>query len=288
MIDFISKRFLATCSILFLVLPNPASSNDWPQWRGPNRDGVSTETGLLTSWPEGGPPQLWKANGIGGGYSSPAIEGGKVFGTGYVDGEEIVWALSAEDGKEIWKTVIGKANYEEIDAKYAVGPRATPTIDGDHLYFLGAAGALACLEKESGKLVWSHNLAVDYGGELMSEWGFSEAPLIDGEHLICTPGGARGTVAALHKKNWRAGLAKQRFHRSRFVQFGGRRGNLRQKTICRSNRGEPGGNQSGGRGSSLEGGESWENSRGADPDYRGQSGLGDFGIRSGNSFVYHQ
>ena len=185
---------------LFLTVLGDALADDWPQWRGPNRDGVSAETGLLDSWPEAGPPQLWKATAVGGGYSSPAIVGGKVFGTGYKEEEEFVWALSEEDGKEIWSTVVAKVSYEHIDEKYASGPRATPTVDGDLLYVLGATGDLACLETETGKLVWSKNLAKDFGGELMSEWGFSEAPLVDGDKLICTPGGAKGTVAALDKK----------------------------------------------------------------------------------------
>ncbi|MCB1080165.1 MAG: PQQ-binding-like beta-propeller repeat protein, partial [Verrucomicrobiae bacterium] len=173
---------------------------DWPQWRGANRDGISTETGLLDAWPEAGPAQVWKAEGIGGGYASPAIVGGKVFGTGYQDGEEVAWALNEADGKELWKTVIAKVSYEAIEAQYAAGPRATPSVDGDLVYVLGAAGDLACLEAASGKLVWSKNLVKDLGGELMSGWGFSAAPLVDGDRLICTPGGAQGSVAALDKK----------------------------------------------------------------------------------------
>lgn len=175
-------------------------AEDWPQWRGANRDGISSETGLLDSWPEAGPPVVWKAGTIGGGYAPPAIAGGKVFGTGYGDGEESVWALSEADGSEAWKTVVAKVNYDDIEAKYATGPRATPTVDGDHLFFLGATGDLACLETESGNVVWSKHLVKDFGGALMSEWGFSEAPLVDGDHLICTPGGEKGAVIALDKK----------------------------------------------------------------------------------------
>ena len=193
--------FIAIPVILFYCTSADLFGEDWPQWRGAARDGVSAETGLLDAWPESGPPQVWKANGLGGGYSSPAIVDGKIFGSGYRDGEEVVWVLSAEDGKEVWSAAVAKVSYDNIDEKYAVGPRATPTVDGEMLYFLGATGELACLETASGKMVWKHNLAADFGGELMSEWGFSEAPLIDGEHLICTPGGAQGTVAALDKNS---------------------------------------------------------------------------------------
>ncbi|MCB1235588.1 MAG: PQQ-like beta-propeller repeat protein, partial [Verrucomicrobiae bacterium] len=192
-------RLFTGAAVIFLASASLARAEDWPQWRGANRDGLSAETGLLDTWPESGPPPLWKAEGIGGGYASPAIAGGKVFGSGFENGEEFVWALSEADGKQLWKTTIAKVGYENIEAKYATGPRATPTVDGDRVYCLGAAGDLACLETESGKLVWSKNLVKDFGGELMSGWGFSEAPLIDGDRLVCTPGGAQGAVAALDK-----------------------------------------------------------------------------------------
>ena len=184
----------------FLILQGDALGGDWPQWRGPNRDGVSTETGLLDSWPESGPPQIWKASGLGGGYSSPSIVAGKIFGTGYVGEEEVVWALSTSDGKEIWSTPVAKVAVAYGEIEYSEGPRATPTVDGDHLFVLGAAGHVSCLEVESGKVVWTHSLPDDLGGKVMSDWGYSEAPLVDGDQVICTPGGPKGTVAALDKK----------------------------------------------------------------------------------------
>jgi outer membrane protein assembly factor BamB len=198
-----TRRLLILSAIATVVFGTgvlPVQSEDWPQWRGPKRDGISQETGLLDSWPEGGPAQVWKATGIGGGYAAPAIVGGKVFGSGYENGEEVVWALAEVDGKVLWKTPVSKPSYDKIEAQYAAGPRATPTVDGAMLYFLGAAGDLACLDAGSGKVVWTKNLVTDFGGALMSEWGHSAAPLVDGDRLICTPGGAKGTVAALDKK----------------------------------------------------------------------------------------
>lgn len=195
------KRFLLAPVFLPLLLPGGAVGDDWPQWRGANRDGICKETGLLDSWPESGPPRVWTAGGLGGGYASPSIVAGKIFGTGYVGGEEVVWALSVEDGKEVWRTAFAKVDVAYGEIEYSEGPRATPTIDGDRLFVLGAAGHLSCLETGTGKMVWTKSLAEDFGGEVMSDWGFSEAPLIDGDHVICTPGGAMGTVAALDKKS---------------------------------------------------------------------------------------
>ncbi len=192
--------FLAAGTFLLSNLQENARADDWSQWRGPNRDGVSSETGLLDSWPEPGPAVIWKANGLGGGYSSPAIAGGKIFGTGFKDGEESVWALTANDGKELWKTNFSKVAEKYGDIEYSEGPRATVTVDGDLLYVMGAAGDIACLESATGKIVWSHNMVADYGGEVMSDWGYAEAPLIDGNNVLCTPGGKKGTVIALNKK----------------------------------------------------------------------------------------
>jgi len=160
---------------------------------------VATEKGLLDSWPEAGPPLLWKVSGRGGGYSSPAIVKGTIYGTGYRKGEEVVWALSASDGSEIWNSPTADVAAAYSDIEYPEGPRATPTVDGDRLYVLGTAGQLSCLERATGKVVWARNLTSEMGGEVMSDWGYSEAPLVMGDRLFCTPGGARGALAALNK-----------------------------------------------------------------------------------------
>jgi len=174
------------------------SAADWPQWRGPNRDGISAETGLLKKWPDGGPPLKWKAINLGGGYTAPAVAAGRIIGTGYRGEMEIVWALDEKTGKELWSTEIASAN-REID--YGEGPRATPAIDGDRVYTLGAGGNLVCLDAKTGKISWKHDLPKDFGGKMMSDWGYSESPLVDGDSVLCTPGGSKGTVVALNKTN---------------------------------------------------------------------------------------
>jgi outer membrane protein assembly factor BamB len=170
---------------------------DWPQWHGPNRDNRSTETGLLKSWPAGGPKLLWSVTGLGGGYSTPSFAQGRIFGMGYRDADEVVWALDVEGGKEIWHTVTQPA-YRKMG--YPEGPRCTPTVDGDHLYILGGAGNLACLETAGGKLIWQVDLVKEHGGKMMSDWGYSESPLVDGDRVVCTPGGPQGTMAAFDKR----------------------------------------------------------------------------------------
>ncbi len=178
---------------------------DWPQWRGPKRDGISTETGLLQSWPESGPPLVWKATGLGGGYTAPAIGGGSIYGAGYRGEDEVVWALDEKDGTERWSTRVAAA-YREME--YDEGPRATPTLDGGQLFMLGAAGNLVCLDAASGEVSWSVDIREDLGGRMMSDWGYSESPLVDGDHVICTPGGDGGAVAAFDRKTgklaWRS------------------------------------------------------------------------------------
>lgn len=183
------------------------ASVEWPQWRGPKRDGISTDTGLLKTWPDGGPKLAWKATGLGEGFSSISISHGRIFTMGDRDGEQYVIALSLDDnGKELWATKIGKGG----GGDGYPGPRCTPTVDGDHLYAIGIHGALACLEVDSGDIVWQKDLKKDFGGRMMSGWGYSESPLVDGEKLVCTPGAKDAAVVALDKSNgdviWKASV----------------------------------------------------------------------------------
>jgi len=182
-----------------------AAFADWPQWHGPHRDNVSTEIGLLRTWPAGGPPLVWKTTGLGGGYSGPAIVRGRIFSLSYRETDEVVWALDAQDGKEIWSTKTLQASKQ---MGYAEGPRCTPTVDGDHLFILGASGNLACLETAGGRLVWQVDLVKGHGGKMMSGWGYSESPLVDGDRVVATPGGAEGTMAAFDRRTgqlvWRS------------------------------------------------------------------------------------
>lgn len=189
------KRLLF--SLLPLVAVSMLSAADWSQWRGPHRDGICQETGLLQSWPEGGPSQLWTTRDLGGGYSTPSFAHGLIYGMGYVGDDEVVWALNEKTGTLEWQT---RTQAADRGVGYPEGPRCTPTVDGDLLFTLGAGGNLACLDSKTGKLIWQQELTKDFGGKMMSGWGFSESPLVDGEQVVCTPGGPKGTVAACAKR----------------------------------------------------------------------------------------
>jgi outer membrane protein assembly factor BamB len=175
-----------------------AAAADWPQWRGPQRNGISRETGLLSQWPEEGPKLLWRIEVLGDGYSTPAVVGDRLYLMSNKDDEEFVHALSVKDGAEIWSIRIGKVGANR-GPQYP-GARSTPTMDGELFYALGSDGDLACLERASGNIRWQKNLRDDFGG-LRGNWAYAESPLIDGEKLIVTPGGAEATLAALDKKS---------------------------------------------------------------------------------------
>jgi len=211
------RRFSLGVLTLLLVM-STAQADDWPQFRGPDRSGVSQEKGLLTAWPKAGPKLLWKFKDAGLGFTSMAIVGDIVYLCGTRDDkEEIVIALDAnadKDGKVHWTAPIGPL-FTFATNKWGDGPRGSPTIDGNFLYTLSGQGDLICLDRTAkGKEVWRTNLAKNLEGELMTYWGFSESPLIDGNLLICTPGGNNGTVAALDKKTgqvkWRSADLKNR------------------------------------------------------------------------------
>jgi outer membrane protein assembly factor BamB len=202
-------RFCLTAALVFVASLAPAA--DWPQWRGPRRDDVSTETGLLKSWPKDGPKLLWTSSDCGVGYSGPAIVGDRVycFGAEEAKDKEFVFALNLADGKLLWKTPIAREQpAKQFMDQWGGGPRCTPTVDGDGIYVLGAQGDLAALDAGSGQLRWQINVVKDLGGKLMSGWGYSESVLVDGDKVVCSPGGGRGTLAALDKKTgkviWRS------------------------------------------------------------------------------------
>lgn len=168
---------------------------EWAQWRGPNRDGVSTETGLLKQWPAGGPKLEWKAPGLGGGFSSVSIAGGKIFTMG--DGPDScnLLALDLNGGKVLWSAKVGAP----AGGGGYPGPRGSPTVDGGLVYAIGQYGDLVCVEIATGKERWRKSMKSDFGGAMMSGWGYAESPLVDGDNLICTPGGAKGALVALNK-----------------------------------------------------------------------------------------
>jgi outer membrane protein assembly factor BamB len=183
---------------LALILPGAtALADDWPQWQGPNRNGISKEDGLLKEWPKDGPPLAWKAKGLGGGDSAPSVAGGKLFGMSTRGDDEVVWCLSEKDGTELWSTKIGPAVKQRMPQSKE-GPGCTPTVDGERLYVLGMGGELACLQLKDGKILWQLSLTKEFGGRIPT-WSYRESPLIDGDNLICTPGGADATIVALDK-----------------------------------------------------------------------------------------
>ncbi|MBC7528833.1 MAG: PQQ-binding-like beta-propeller repeat protein [Chthonomonadaceae bacterium] len=174
----------------------PAFGDDWTQWRGNSRDGLSKETGLLKSWKPEGPKLLWTAEGLGEGHTSPSVVKGSVYGMGLIEGGEYVWAVNTATGKMRWKQKI--ANGIELGGSQGgFGPRATPTIIGDKLYTLGVGGEAVCLSIAKGEILWHKNLVTDFGGRV-PQWGYCESPLIDGEKCILTPGGSN-TVIALNR-----------------------------------------------------------------------------------------
>ena len=180
-----------------LVLPARSGQFDWPQWQGPNRDARSKETGLLAEWPKEGPPLAWKIKGLGGGDSTPSVAAGRIYGMSHRGGDEFVWALAEKDGKEVWAVRIAPALLQNWPQSKE-GPACTPTVDGDRLYVMGLAGNVACLQVADGKVLWQRNLMADFGGR-SPMWSYRESPLVDGDKVICTPGGEEVTMVALNK-----------------------------------------------------------------------------------------
>ena len=202
------SRLLATVASLclcFSVAPvrshanTAASVGDWPQWRGPARDGVGRESGLLRQWPAGGPRLLWQLNDIGDGYSTPVVVRERIYLMSNRGMEnEFVAALSAKDGRVIWTTRVGNVGNPKQNPPYAKA-RSTPTVDGDLIYALGSDGDLACLETKTGKIRWQKNIRKEFGG-VPGDWAYAESPLVDGDLVVVTPGGAEATLAAVNKK----------------------------------------------------------------------------------------
>lgn len=175
------------------------ADSDWPQWRGPERNGNSHETGLLKQWPAGGPKLLWQVNDIGDGYSTPVVVGSRIYvmSNRGMD-NEFVQALSTKDGKVIWTTRVGNVGLPNQEPPYAKA-RSTPTVDGNFIYALGSDGDIACLELKTGKLRWTKNIRTEFEGK-PGTWAYAESPLVDGDVVVVTPGGAQATMVALNKK----------------------------------------------------------------------------------------
>ncbi|MCU0704003.1 MAG: PQQ-like beta-propeller repeat protein [Fimbriiglobus sp.] len=188
--------FPVSLAVAAFALSADVKSFDWPQWRGPNRDGVSQETGLLQDWPKDGPPKAWTVSGCGGGYSTVAVAGGFIYGTGKIDNKDHVWCRKEADGKPVWSTPIGeyrKTGYEE-------GTRSTPTVAGGRVFAVTPGGTLVCINAKDGKEVWRKDYVKDFGGNVPG-WGYSDSVLVDGDLVICAPAGKKAAVAALKAAN---------------------------------------------------------------------------------------
>lgn len=206
-----SRRFFAV--LLLLVLPMLVVGQDvakkdtlWPQWRGPERNGLSTETGLLTDWEKSPPKLVWMGEGLGSGYASVSVVGERIYTTGnFPDGQALV-AIDAADGSVLWKTSVTDSPPKHSRG----GSRSTPAIDGDRAYIVTSDGQIVCLNGESGEIKWRKGFRKEWNGRMMSGWGYSESPLVDGDWVLCTPGGPDAMMVALDKMTgdevWRAAV----------------------------------------------------------------------------------
>lgn len=196
-------RTFAEAAAVGKTVSASGAEGPWPQWRGPRRDGISTEKGLLATWEGHEPPLVWRIKGLGKGFATVAISGGRIYTMGSRGDQEFLCALSVKDGAEIWSAPVGKADHSNC----------TPTVDGDKVYAVGLSGDLVCVRAENGQEVWRKNFAKDFGGKMMSGWGFSESPLVDGDVLVCTPGGKDAILAGLDKRTgevrWKTSLPKE-------------------------------------------------------------------------------
>jgi len=168
---------------------------DWPQWRGKDRKDHSPDAATLVPWPANGPERLWLYKDAGVGYSGFSIVGGQLFTMCAKDDAEQVLSLDVKTGDKRWMVVLDERVYPN---KWGDGPRSTPTIDGDRAYALSGNGTLGCLAVKDGAILWKVDLVKDFGGKLQN-WGYTESVLVDGDRVVCTPGGSKGTMLALDK-----------------------------------------------------------------------------------------
>jgi outer membrane protein assembly factor BamB len=191
-------NLFATTTLLLLLAAHARAEPDWPQFRGPNRDDLSKDRNLLKEWPRDGPPLVWKGAGVGGGYSSLAVAGERIYTLGNKGNVTQMHALDRKTGKLLWSVEVGRAGG-------SLG--CTPTVDGDRVYALGQAGDLVCVDATQKEVAWRLNFHKDFAGRC-GGWRYCESPLVDGDRLICTPGGKDAIIVALDKKTgkvvWKA------------------------------------------------------------------------------------
>ena len=184
---------LVPTALIVAGLATAAHADDWLQWRGPDRSGISTETGLLDEWPSEGPPVNWQIETLGHGYGTVAVEGDAIYVQGTRDGQSAVFRLRASDGGEVWMRKLGPY-YDHPDR--GDGPRSVPTLQGDSLFVLNGMGEAVKLAKDSGEVVWQFNMLERFDSP-NTRWGISESPLVVRDRVFVMPGGRDGAIAAL-------------------------------------------------------------------------------------------
>lgn len=191
------KHFALFLTVILLRTSAFAQASfDWPQWQGPDRNAISKEPGLLQTWPEKGPPLVWKIKGIGSGMGGVAISNGRIYTSGDSGDASWVFALKESTGELIWKAKLGRSGEVGFSVTPS-GPRGTPTVDGDRLYLMNQHGELVCFTT-AGKEVWRTDFVKDHSA-IVPTWGYAESVLIDGDKLICSPGAPNAALMALNK-----------------------------------------------------------------------------------------
>lgn len=185
-----------TAGIAAITITTMLTAADWPGWRGPARDAISLQKNITKDWEKKPPKHLWTTEGFGSGYASVSIVSGTLYTTGNKDGGQAVIAADAETGKVIWEKVLT----DSIPKHGYVGSRCTPTVSDGHLYIVTSAGQIACLNAKTGDEVWAKSFQKEWNGKMMSGWGYSESPLVDGDRVLCTPGGKDAMIVCLDKK----------------------------------------------------------------------------------------
>lgn len=208
--------FVSAVAVLLVAVVTQAETHNWPQWQGPYRNGLTKETRLLKRWPDSGPPRRWLFDKCGPGYAGPAIVDGRLYILGARGSACQLIALNADTGRELWTTPVGP----EFHNDWGDGPRSTPTVEGGRVYALSAAGTLICVDADDGREVW--RVTMESLGGKVPNWGYTESILIDGDKLLCTPGGPQGAIAALDKRNgnviWRSEELTEFAHYSSIVR----------------------------------------------------------------------
>lgn len=195
------------CLLLGSIALGADNSGSWPQWRGPDRTGISAEKGLRRDWEANPPTLVWMTEGFGSGFAGVSVADGKIYTTGNLKDAQYTLCANAADGQIVWKTPISDA-----PPKHGYdGSRCTPSVDGDRVYSIASDGAIYCLKAADGAVVW-HKSFKEWKGKMHSGWGFSESPLVDGDRVLCTPGGADAMVVCLNKMTgdeiWKAPIPK--------------------------------------------------------------------------------